>query len=171
MPLWGNQSANSASAPKNKGVISHSNAAGTQLYQNTTPGAFIKNQVDKVFGTTANIASANSQVDSSGWNLSKFGTGPLLSLTITAAGNTYAASDTITISGGTVNATAKVTVNANGNITGYSNLVSTGYFTNTTATTITITTSTGSGASLTPVLGGRAGRVQHECLVATGSMQ
>jgi hypothetical protein len=163
MALWGkiNQANN---APKYN-ILAEASANGAVMFANTTVSAFITNQVDGVYGQYANSTPKTH----SGWNLRREGTGPVTGLTITVGGTGYSNSGVVTISGGTSNATANVTTNGSGVITAISNLTAGAGFKNSSNTVVAISGG-GSGATLTPVLGGRAGRLHDEVLVATGSM-
>lgn len=104
----------------------------------------------------------------------------VVSVAVTAAGGGYVNGEVVTFSNGQINATATVVTNATGNITSVT-LTSGGRgFINATATDVAIATAAGSGATLTPsfktgdgnfaaavTLGGRAGRINYETLVAT----
>ena len=155
------------------------------LYQNTTVGAFKNNNVSMKkavgqFGVSAaeaaNTSGEGKKVAHAGWNLRTVGTGSLTSLLITTAGKGYANGDVVTINAGVggTNATATVTTTPLGNVTSVS-ITSVGSgFTTKAPTGITVANSTGgatagTNAAFTAVVGGRAGRVQYETLVAMGS--
>lgn len=153
----------------------------TALYGNTTTGAFHTNEVNGQFGIDA-VEAANTSADTkkvvhAGWNLKTSGTGPVLSLTINAGGSGYANTDTLrfTAAGtGTVNATATLSTNSSGGITSVA-LTNVGQgFTNTSVfaafANSTGGTSAGSSANVAASVGGRAGRVSFETLVAMGSI-
>ena len=152
----------------------------TTLFNNVTTGAFQNNGVNMKqavgqFGVSAaeaaNTAGEGKKVAHAGWNLRTRGTGPLTAITVAAAGNGYANSDTFSIAAGTggTNATGNVVTNATGNVVSTS-VTSWGANFNAAAPTVTITTAAGSGASITATAGGRAGRVSYETLVAMGSI-
>ena len=182
MALWGK---NDSAADSTKFAPTQVNrtpdaANRTNLFGNTTTGAWQNNGVAMKkavgqFGVSAaeaaNTAGEGKKVAHAGWNLRTRGTGPLTSITIAAAGGSYANSDTFAVAAGTggTNATGNVVTNATGNVVSYS-VSNWGANFNSAAPTVTITTSTGTGASLTAVAGGRAGRVQYETLVAMGSI-
>jgi hypothetical protein len=154
--LWGSKD-QANNAPKYK-ILPDSPNTGVQLYGTT------------VVGLDKGEIHSGKKASNPGWVRVQYGTGPVTSLTITAAGTGYSNSDTVKVSGGTVNAAANVVTNGNGVITAV-NLSSGGKgFTNVSSATVTITTGAGAGATLTPVLGGRAGRVQTEVLVTVPSM-
>lgn len=152
MPLWGNHN-NANNAPKFT-VQANTGGKGTQLY----------GTVVQAVNAVSAEANTNYGLSTPGWTYKKVGTGPVASLNIGAGGTLYSNSDTITVSGGTTNATANIVTDGNGVITSLTNLVGGAGFTN--SATVAITTSTGSGATITATLGGRANRVQYEILVA-----
>ena len=182
MALWGK---NDSAADSTKFAPTQVNrtpdaANRTNLFGNTTTGAWQNNGVAMKkavgqFGVSAaeaaNTAGEGKKVAHAGWNLRTRGTGPLTSITVAAAGRTYANSDTFSVAAGTggTNATGNLVTNATGNVVSYS-VSNWGANFNSAAPTVTITTSTGTGASLTAVAGGRAGRVQYVTLVAMGSI-
>lgn len=153
MPLWGSKD-QANNAPKYK-ILANSPANGNTL-----------------FGTTVVGLGDNEYAHQThaGWNRVTYGTGPVTTLTITSSGTGYANTDTIKVSGGTVNATGTIATNGSGVITAVTVTNGGSGFTNVASANVTITTSAGTGATLTPVLGGRAGRVQTEVLVALSSM-
>lgn len=173
--VWGTTSVNLPANSANRST----------LYQNVTVGAFKNNNVSMKkavgqFGVSAaeaaNTSGEGKKVAHAGWNLRTVGTGSLASLVITAAGKGYANGDVITINAGTggTNATATVATSPLGNVTSVS-ITSVGAGFKTTAPTgITVANSTGGAtagtlATFTAAVGGRAGRVQYETLVAMGS--
>jgi len=105
----------------------------------------------------------------------------IVNVAITAGGTAYSNADTFKVSNGQVNAIGTITTNTTGGITA-ATITSAGRgFPANTNCVVTITTGTGStativvnvvgagsGSTLTPVLGGRAGRVHYETLVAGG---
>lgn len=155
MPLWGNKD-QANNAPKFKILPTAANT-GSDLFGTEVVG------LDNGEVSSGNIAH-------SGWVRVERGTGAVASLTITAAGTLYANTDTVTVSGGTTNATATVATNANGSITAVTLTNGGSGFANVSSANVVITTSAGTGATLTPVLNGRAGRVHTEVLVAMASM-
>jgi len=72
--------------------------------------------------------------------------------TISNPGGSYANTDTVTVSNGTVNATAVLVTNATGNVVALRLISAGGGFPNASHSVVTITTSTGSSASLAPVI-------------------
>lgn len=89
------------------------------MFNNTTPGAFISGVAVGVFGadaTETQVSNADG-IAHAGWLVRRAGTGPVASFTITAAGNSFANGETITVSNGSTNATGTVTTNATGNMT------------------------------------------------------
>jgi hypothetical protein len=155
MSLWGSKD-QSNNAPKYK-ILDNSPNTGVQLFGTTVVGL-----------DDGEVASGN--IANPGWVRIKRGTGPVSAITIASGGTGYSNSDTVNVSGGTVNAAANVVTNGNGVITTVT-LSNTGAgFVNTSTATVAITTSGGTTANLVPVLGGRANRVQTEVLVAISSM-
>ena len=121
-----------------------------------------------VVGMSVAEAQANTGVAHPGWVKVTVGTGGVASVTIGAAGTGYANGDAV-IAANTNGSgfDGSVTTDGNGAITAVT-VSSAGSYT--AAPTLTITTSGGANATLTAVLGGRAGRVFKETLVAMGSI-
>lgn len=185
MPLWGKLDlANNSPIYAPLQVNLTANATNrAALYQNNTPGAFLNNNVPQnrtlgMFGVsaaeTANTQGEGPKVPHSGWNLRKAGTGPLMSIAITAAGKQYSNGDVITINPGVspigANATAIIATNGLGNIVSTSITAFGIGFVNATPTAITVANSTGGAttgslATFAAAAGGRAGRVTYETLV------
>ena len=164
MPLWGkNDQANNA--PKFRVIDKGANTIGQNLFANTTVGAFETGIAEGVYG----ISPGESPKTHTGWILRREGSGPVIDITITAGGTGYVNTGVVTVSGGTVNATANVRTNGSGVITSLINLSNGSGFKNSSNTTVAISGG-GSGAALTPVLGGRANRVSDEVLVSMGSL-
>ena len=91
------------------------------MFNNTTPGAFITNQTVGIFGVSAtemanNILNNSTEMPQhAGWNLRKAGTGSIISFTTNGGTQTaYNNTDVIKISNSTVNATATFVTNAAG---------------------------------------------------------
>jgi hypothetical protein len=82
----------------------------------------------------------------------RFHTNSVNYFTISNPGGSYANTDTVTVSNGTVNATAVLVTNATGNVVALRLISAGGGFPNASHSVVTITTSTGSSASLTPVI-------------------
>lgn len=121
-----------------------------------------------VTGMTVAEAQANTGVAHPGWVKVTTGTGGVTSITISAGGTGYANGDAIVAANTTGSGfSGSVTTNANGVITGV-NITAPGSYT--AAPALTITTSGGSAANLVATLGGRAGRVFKETLVAMSSI-
>jgi hypothetical protein len=177
MALWAANGANANAAPK-AGATDRS-VLGNTAFGNVTSGAFRSNVAIGVFAVdVAEMANVIANgVSHPGWVKVVQGTGPATSITISAAGGSYVNGDVATVAstqaGG--NATFTVGTNATGNIVSLT-LVSGGAgFKSVATSAVTIANSTGgasagSGATLVPVLGGRAGRVNYETLVAMGSI-
>lgn len=135
-------------------VDSTTGATGQEQFGNT------------VFCADKTEASVSGGAVVPGWVKRTVGTGPVRSITINAGGTGYSNADTIRVSGGTVNAAANLTTNSTGGIISTS-ITNFGLgFSNVATSTLAITTSGGSTANLTPILGGRAGRISFESLVA-----
>ena len=101
-----------------------------------------------------------------GWNRTTQGTGPVLSVTVGAAGTGYSnGAATFTGGGGTGAAGTILTNGAGGILSITITNGGSGY-----TTPPTVSGAGGTGATLTAVMGGRSGRVQHETLVAMGSI-
>lgn len=173
MALWGKNDA-SSNAVKHS-VVSGSAVTGVGAYGNSTVGAIVGKQVVGLHGVdTTEATVAGGKVTHPGWVLTRQGTGPVKTIEVTAGGSNYASSDVGTVSNGTSNATFSLTV-ASGVITGV-NVTNFGNgFINTAAILVSIANSTGgatggTGATFAVTLGGRAGRIHHETLVAMGSM-
>lgn len=182
MALWGkNDSAADSTIYAAAQVNRTANATNrTTLFNNVTTGAFQNNGVNMKqavgqFGVSAaeaaNTSGEGKRVAHAGWNLRTRGTGPLVSITVAAAGTGYANADTFSVAAGTggTNATGNLVTNATGNVVSYS-ITAGGANFNSATPTVTITTAGGTSASLTATAGGRAGRVQYETLVAMGSI-
>lgn len=156
MSLWGNiDQANNA--PKYK-ILPNSPNTGVQLYGTT------------VVGLDDGEAAATGNLASPGWVRVERGTGPVATITINSGGTGYANADTIKVSGGTTNAAATLTTDGNGTITTVTLTNAGAGFTNVSSSTLAITTSGGTTANLAFTLGGRAGRVMTETLVALTNM-
>ena len=157
MPLWGNRDQYS-DAPKYQ-ITGKANTTGQDRYGNTV---FMADDAEVV---------ANKQLNGPGWSHRIVGTGPVASITISSGGTGYSNADTIKVSGGTTNAAANLQTNSTGGITSVTISTTGAGFANVSSSTLAITTSGGSGANLVPVLGGRAGRVRWETLVAITAVQ
>ena len=172
MSGWGNTNS-AASAPSYK-ILATNKANGQSLYQNVTVGAFGSNEVEQLLDVNAANTALLPGGQTAGWNLVKYGTGPVTNITITTGGSAYSnTTDYVTFvqsSNASITASANLVTNATGGITGITNLVTTSGFTNTSTTTTTIHTTGGTGGAVVPVLSGRAGRTTYECLVAIGSI-
>lgn len=174
MALW-TATDNAAGAPKYApaGGLGVS-ANGQILYGNTQSGAFHSDVALGVFGVSAaetlNNTGEGPIVSHSGWNLRKAGTGPVASITISGGNVDYNVNGFITFTGGGGSgANASYTVNTVTNTITSITLTNggSGYLS---APTATAANATGvNSATFTLTLGGRAGRVQYECLVAQGS--
>lgn len=83
----------------------------------------------------------------------RFHTNSVQYFTISNPGGSYANTDTIRVSNGSVNATGVLVTNATGNVVSIRMTNAGGGFPNVSHSVVTITTSTGSSASLVPVIG------------------
>ena len=172
----------------------YANTAGSranvdiQMFNNATPGAFLSGQAVGVFGVSVTEQSNNTLNDSkevgahAGWNLRRAGTGPVIGITANGTPLSYNNNDIIVVkspaTGGT-NATIAFTTNATGGSLAFTitnqgsgfNLVtvptSNIFVTNATGGTAAGNTTT---TSFTVSVGGRAGRIHYETLVAMGSL-
>lgn len=188
--LWAANSANSANSPSHVLPNFAANVANrTNFFQNTTPSAFVNNSVVGTYGVTntmvmcsevGNPTSNASHVVrflTPGWWVTKQGMGPVIKVNIGTPGSGYSNNDMLHVTAtalNTTNATANVSTNATGGVVNFTNL-SGGLFINASSTTVAITNTTGgtangTGFAGTPTFGGRAGRIQRECLVAVPSM-
>jgi hypothetical protein len=176
MSLWGNLDA-ANNAPKQSAMTGYGGStpqvtANAQVYYaNTQVGAFIAGQAIGVFGIDAaeqalTPAANVGKPQHAGWVVRKVGSGPVAS--ISANSGVYGTNAAVTFTGGggsaanayayfdgTTGALVRIQLNNGG----------TGYTSTPTASIA------GSNASLTIVMGGRAGRVHTETLVAMGSMR
>lgn len=150
----------------------------TALYGNTTVGAFLTGEINGQFGANTAETTANTgKIAHAGWQLKTTGTGPVVTLTINAGGTGYSNTDTLrfTATGtGTVNATGSITTNSTGGITAVA-ITNPGYgLTNTTVyaafANSTGGASAGSTANVAGTVGGRAGRISWETLVAMSTI-
>lgn len=180
---WGNtdDAANSvfyAAAQFNKPA---NTANRTALFGNTTMGAFVNNAVVGQFGVSAaevaNTSGEGKKVPHAGWNIRVAGTGSVQSLVINNGGSGYTNTHLfrVTATGtGSVNATGTVTTNSTGGIVSLTLAnPGSGFITVTSPVAITNATggtATGTNANVVATVGGRAGRVSYETLVAMGSI-
>lgn len=169
-----NYAAEGFKAGSGKAAIAANNTA---MYNNTTPSAFVPNMVVGQIGISpseiANTSSDMSKATHAGWNIAKIGTGPVKTLTITAGGLGYSNTDKLVVSGGTTNAQFSLTTNSTGGIISTAPVTVGAGFTN--STTVAVANSSGgatsgANATFTVTLGGRAGRITYETLVAMGSI-
>jgi len=183
MPLWSSNGAANTAAPKNKILANVPASKTANLYTNTTPSAFVNNQVVGLYGVTntevivGQVKNINNNV-TPGWVLRRSGMGPVLSLSVGTPGSGYSNNDLLKITAnGCTNTQANVVTNGSGAITGFINFtVGGGLFPNTAFPTIAISNTTGgtpngtSFAAGTLKLGGRAGRYHNEVLVVMNHM-
>lgn len=160
MSLWGSiDQANNA--PKYK-IQPNSPNTGIELYGTTVVGL-----------DNGEVAGGNQSHP--GWIRVERGTGYVTSIAIATGGTGYANTDTVRIANGVTNATATVATNANGTLTSVTLTAPGSGFVNSSVLVTTVRAangdvSAGANATFTVVLGGRAGRIHTETLVAMGSM-
>jgi hypothetical protein len=184
MSLWGNKD---YATGNNKPVYANT----TYVVSNSTINGSKANTA-KYYGAvwgvseteqsnTASIA-AGHHAQHAGWVSQKIGTGPIKSIAITSGGQGYNAAGFLTISGGgdgSVNV-AYTIANSQNTLQSYSsnarwNAISTLTIVNPGAGFNVAPTVIAGGSNIAPAtfsvtLGGRAGRVQYETLVAMGSI-
>lgn len=171
MALWGKTDA-AASAPKFTGLASNG-AIANALFNQATTGVF---GVDAAEGQAARGDGKGGA--GQGWILQQYGTGGVLSILAASGGSGYVNAEVVTLSNGTVNATATLTTNATGGVTSLTLTANGSGFANSGHIVVQVAnssvasnstngnTSAGTGLTLTINLGGRAGRVNRENLVA-----
>lgn len=190
MPLWGNQD-NAANSVKyatelaRTGPLGSGNAAkaanNTTLYNNATPNAFggegeAIGQFAVSVPEMANTSGAEwAYVAHAGWQMRIAGSGPVANLTVSVGGTGYSNTDKIVVSGATSNASGTLSTNSTGGILTVALTGGGAGFVNVASGTLAIQNSSGgasagSGATVTFKLGGRAGRINYETIVAMGSI-
>lgn len=118
-----------------------------------------------VFGVSVLEARVKEGPGSPGWVRMVRGKGPLTSITITAGGTGYSNSGVVTVTSVSgVNASANIVTNGSGVIGNVIVSNTGGLFYGSPNVAIS---GGGSGATLTPVLSGRAGRATFETIVAS----
>ena len=181
MSLWGNLDA-SNNAPQFSGLggyktsINIANAQITQVFNNATISATETDVALGVFAVdTVEIADVSVESHSgahAGWIARRAFTGPVVS--ISANAGAVAVNSYITFSGGSAGAGDLTTGNTAANARIYVNTA--GYIVNVTLLTAgsyantPVATANQGNAAFTITMGGRANRVQQECLVAMGSI-
>lgn len=172
MALWSNTDANT-SAPKYAvaGGLGVS-ANGFVLYGNTQLSAFSTSSALGVFGvdtTEAGITTGEGKaVAHAGWNLRKAGSGKVLSITANTGATSPDGNVLITFTGGGTGntvANAQIFVNSASKVIQTITMIDGGSYTSTPTPA-----AVNAIATFTVTMGGRANRVQHETLVAMGSM-
>lgn len=161
------------------GNTSGSRAGNTvNMFGNVTPGAFVDKQVVGVFGVDTTEAMVSRNVAHAGWQLRRVGTGGVSTISYTGTANGYSNTDVVTVespaAGG--NATITMTTNSTGGALTLSlDTRGFGFSSVNAAANVVVSNSTGgnsagSGATFLPVIGGKAGRVFNETLVAMGTI-
>jgi len=158
-------------------------ATDVNMFNNTTPSAFLSGAAVGVFGVdTTEIAVSNAAgIAHAGWNLRRAGTGPIIRGVYANNGVGYNNADILVVkspvAGG--NATFSISTNATGgNVALTLTNAGSGFNVVTIPTSnLFVTNSTGGTAagnttvsSFVVTAGGRAGRVHYETLVAMGSL-
>jgi len=119
-----------------------------------------------VLGISTAEAQADKKIAHPGWVKETRGTGPVVSINVTAAGTGYANGAAVTAAtthGSGFAGTART--NGAGGLTGI-NITSGGQY----HQAPVLTVAGGTGATVVATVGGRAGRVHNETLVAMGSI-
>jgi len=158
-------------------------ATDVNMFNNTTPSAFLSGAAVGVFGVdTTEIAVSNAAgIAHAGWNLRRAGTGPIIRGVYANNGVGYNNADILVVkspvAGG--NATFSISTNSTGgNVALTLTNAGSGFNVVTIPTSnLFVTNSTGGTAagnttvsSFVVTAGGRAGRVHYETLVAMGSL-
>jgi hypothetical protein len=172
MSLWSNTDANT-SVPKfapSTVKLQNTQSNVDVIYDNTQMSLVQTNKGVGIFGVDATEqgVAANPKGGHAGWNLVTLGAGPIVSITANSGayspdGNVY-----LSFSGGgkgTLAANAQISVNATSKLILAINVLTPGLYTSAPSAT-----ATNANASFTITMGGRAGRVHRETLVAMGSM-
>ena len=158
------------------------------MFNNTTPGAFLTNLAVGIFGVSAtemaNVASNTSSLEHpahAGWVARRAGTGPVISITANGTPTAYNNNDVIVVKSPQAGGNASITFTTNSTGGGLTFTIANpgaGFLLRTIPTSnIFVTNSTGGTAAgnttttnFTVSVGGRAGRVHSEVLVAMGSI-
>ena len=184
MSLWGNlDGITGNNKPKYANTtyrISNSTINGSEANTAKYYGAVYGVSASEQANTLAKADGHHSQ--HAGWVSQKIGTGPVASIAITSGGQGYNAAGFLTISGGgdgtinvsytianSLNSMQSYSSNARQNVIASITINSPGAGFNV-APTVIAGGSNIAPATFTVTLGGRAGRVQYETLVAMGSM-
>ena len=185
MSLWGNlDGITGNNKPKYANTtyrISNSTINGSKANTAKYYGAVYGVSATEQANTLAKADGHHSQ--HSGWVSQKIGTGPIKTVTITNGGQNYNSAGYIVVSGGgdgTVNLSYTI-ANSRNTLETYSSnsywntiatvaIVNGGAGFNVAPTLVANGPNSANFATFTVTLGGRAGRVQYETLVAMGSM-
>lgn len=147
MSQW-KSNANTSGAPKFASAIfqqgsgaANKAANNIAMVVNVTPGAWktgngqVLNEADGIFpvtpGAKANTSGESKKIHALGWAIRTASEGPITTF-VAANGSGFVNGDTVTVSGGSVNAIVKLTTNATGNLVSGAVFIS-GLFTNTSA--------------------------------------
>ena len=167
------------------GVAAHyGNTSGTRagntvnMFGNVSSGAFVSGQAVGVFGVDTTETGVSGKVAHAGWQLRRVGTGGVSTISYTGTATGYANTDVITVASPVAGGNATVTMTTNSTGGALTLTVGTkgfGFFNVNAAANVVVANSTGgatagSGATFLPVIGGRAGRVTNETLVAMGTI-
>lgn len=147
MPLWGkidraNNAPKFAADLLNVGSGNAAKASNTTaLYNNVSVSAFTVDKAVGIFSVSeAELANTNGEsrkASHQGWQLRTVGTGPISEAAVNAASSGHRTGDTITVSGGSSNATITITANATGNMTSLAVTNPGGGFSNQATATVT----------------------------------
>lgn len=157
------------------------------MFNNATPGAFIPGIAVGVFGVSATEQANNRLNDGergahAGWNVRRAGTGPVISIVANTTLVGYVNTDVISVTSpatGGANASVTFTTNSTGGSLTFTITNPGSGFDLVTipSSNIAVTNSTGGTATgnatatgFAVTVGGRAGRVSYETIVAMGSL-
>ena len=155
------------------------------MFNNTTPSAFLANVAVGVFGVDATEQQVNRtngrSINHAGWVVRKAFTGPIVSAVYTNTGTGYNNADILIAKSPAAGGNAQFTISTNstgGNVKLTIANSGAGFTTVTVPTSNLFITNTSGGTAagntntsfFTVTAGGRAGRVQFETLVAMGSL-
>jgi hypothetical protein len=187
MGSWGTTK-NSANAPHywvdaGNGVT----ANGKIMYANTLTGAFVTHKKEGVFGVDNqqinDTAQDQHKAAHSGWHLRKEGVGPIINFSIATPGQGVNANGFLVFSGTdninlnvsyvTCNTANVLQLNSTNSTLNGVGTIAINNFSNelfNAAPSITLSGSSTVAPTFNLTIGGNAGRVSYECLVATGNV-